>query len=262
MNDATLSCSNISFAYGKHEKTVLNGISLAFKKGCVTAILGNNGAGKSTLLSILGAYRQPTSGDVLLNDMHISSLSTLERARYIALVTQRQKCTHLSVYDQVFLGRKPYITWGSSENDRAIALSAIKRVKLDRYLHTPCVHLSGGELQKVQIARALTQEASILLLDEPTSALDPKNQVEILELIRSETLTKHLTSVMVIHDINLALRFCDQFLLMHDGHIVDFGDLSIITPAALKETYDINFTLIQHDTLTFCYPLLTGEENA
>ena len=67
---------------------------------------------------------------------------------------------------------------------------------------------------------------------------------------------------MVIHDINLALRFCDQFLLMHDGHIVDFGDLSIITPAALKETYDINFTLIQHDTLTFCYPLLTGEENA
>ena len=205
---------------------------------------------------------RPTSGEVLLNDMHISSLSTLERARYIALVTQRQKCTHLSVYDQVFLGRKPYITWGSSENDRAIALSAIKQVNLDRYLHTPCAHLSGGEMQKAQIARALTQEASILLLDEPTSALDPKNQVEILELIRSETLTKHLTSVMVIHDINLALRFCDQFLLMHDGHIVDFGDLSIITPAALKETYDINFTLIQHDTLTFCYPLLTGEENA
>lgn len=162
----------------------------------------------------------------------------------------------------MFLGRKPYITWGSSENDRAIALSAIKQVNLDRYLHTPCAHLSGGEMQKAQIARALTQEASILLLDEPTSALDPKNQVEILELIRSETLTKHLTSVMVIHDINLALRFCDQFLLMHDGHIVDFGDLSIITPAALKETYDINFTLIQHDTLTFCYPLLTGEENA
>ena len=144
---------------------------------------------------------------------------------HIAYVTQQQRIPHLSVYDEVLLGRKPHVSWSIGENDRAVVAAAIERLELEPFIDRYCDELSGGERQKVYIARAIAQETEALLLDEPTSALDPKNQMEVLKVVRDITTQASLATVMVIHDINLALRFCDRFVLMRNGVIIACGGI-------------------------------------
>ena len=162
-------------------------------------------------------------------------------ARRIALVAQQQRIPHLSVYDQVLLGRKPHVSWSLSDRDRRVVSAMIERLGLERFAARYLDELSGGERQKVFIARALAQEPKVLLLDEPTSALDPKNQLEVLGIVRAVTASESIASVLVIHDINLALRFCDRFLLVRDGCVVAYGDREAVTDEALSATYDVGF---------------------
>lgn len=210
----------------------------------MTAILGNNGAGKSTLLNLLASIETPTAGTVRVCGKELSGMSRREIARHIAYVTQQQRIPHLSVYDEVLLGRKPHVSWSISENDRAVVAAAIERLELELFVDRYCDELSGGERQKVYIARALAQETEALLLDEPTSALDPKNQMEVLSVVREITTQASLATVMVIHDINLALRFCDNFLLMRNGEIIACGGAEAITDEALSIAYDMPMRII------------------
>ena len=236
-----LSAEAVAYAYPAAEEPVFRGIDVQATAGSMLAILGNNGAGKSTLLNVLAGIVRPSEGSVRVDGRDVASLSRRDVARRIALVAQQQRIPHLSVYDQVLLGRKPHVSWSLYDRDRRVVSTMIERLGLERFAARYLDELSGGERQKVFIARALAQEPKVLLLDEPTSALDPKNQLEVLRIVRDVTVSEGIASVLVIHDINLALRFCDRFLLVRDGCVVAYGGREAVTDEALSATYDVGF---------------------
>ena len=154
----------------------------------------------------------------------------------------------------MLLGRKPHVSWSISEHDRAVVAAALKQLELEPFVDRYCDELSGGERQKVYIARAIAQQTEALLLDEPTSALDPKNQMEVLQVVRDITTQASLATVMVIHDVNLALRFCDRFVLMRNGTIVAQGGIEAVTDEALSETYDMPMRIAEIDNVKLTIP--------
>ncbi len=233
-----LTVNNLAYRYPGRNTPVLQDISFEACAGSILSILGNNGAGKSTLLSILTGMRRPTQGSADLVGSDIAKMNKRQVAKHIASVAQQQRIPHMSVYDQVLLGRKPHMAWSISEYDRLVVSNTIEQMGLEKFATRYIDELSGGERQKVFIARALAQEPAVLLLDEPTSTLDPKNQMEVLELIRDITKKSSLATVIVIHDINLALRFSDQFLLMHNGKLVACGGKQVVNRETLTATYD------------------------
>ena len=242
-----LEARDVAYAYPNSAQPVFEGISMKAHAGTVTAILGNNGAGKSTLLNLLGSIIRPTAGSVLVGGRDLVHLGRREIAQHIAYVSQNQRVPHLSVYDEVLLGRKPHVSWSITENDREVVAAAIERLELQAFVDRFCDELSGGERQKVYIARALAQETEMLLLDEPTSALDPKNQVEVLSAVREITKRTELATIMVIHDINLSLRFADRFLLVRNGRVVAQGGPEAVTDETLSETYDMPLRIVDID---------------
>lgn len=250
-----LEASDLAYSYGSQAGQVFQGIGLQAHAGSVLAILGNNGAGKSTLLSLLAGLLEPSAGTVKVGQRELGSMSRKEVAKHVAFVAQQQRVPHLGVYDQVLLGRKPHVSWSLTDYDRMVVSRTIAQLDLERFSHRYVDELSGGERQKVHIARALAQEPEVLLLDEPTSALDPKNQMEVLRVVRAVTREESIATIMVIHDINLALRFCDRFLLIRNGKVVAQGDRSVVTGKSLSATYDMPFKVIEADGIPLALPL-------
>lgn len=242
-----LEAQNLAYTYPHSTKEVFTDISLHAQAGSMLAIMGNNGAGKSTLLSLLANATKPKAGRVLVGGIDIATYNRRENAQHIACVLQQQRIPHLSVYDEVLLGRRPHISWSITPHDREVVASCIARLELEPFLNRFCDELSGGERQKVYIARALAQETEVLLLDEPTSALDPKNQIEVLRVVRQVTKEQNLATILVIHDVNLALRFCDRFLLVRDGVVVAEGGHEAVTDEALSRTYDMPMRLVEFE---------------
>ena len=242
-----LEADDVAYTFPRAKAPVFENISFNAYAGTMTAILGNNGAGKTTLLNLLGNINRPTAGTVTVSGNRLDQLNRRQIAQHIAYVSQQQRIPHLSVYDEVLLGRKPHVSWTITENDRAVTAAAIDRLCLSTFASRYCDELSGGERQKVYIARALAQETEVLLLDEPTSALDPKNQMEVLQAVRDITTQSMLATIMVIHDINLALRFCDRFLLIRDGRVISQGGKEAVTEKTLSEAYDMPIRLVEID---------------
>lgn len=154
----------------------------------------------------------------------------------------------------LWAGTSTIMQYFSDEHDRAVVAAAIERLELEPFVDRYCDELSGGERQKVYIARVIAQQNEALLLDEPTSALDPKNQMEVLQMIRDITTQTTLATVMVIHDVNLALRFCDKFILMRNGTIVAQGGIEAVTDEALSETYDMPMRIAEIDNVKMTIP--------
>ena len=250
-----LEAQDLAYSYGRADGKVFEGLSLQAHAGSVLAVLGNNGAGKSTLLHLLAGLRKPSAGSVRVGECDLGSLGRKEIAKHIAFVAQQQRVPHLGVYDQVLLGRKPHMGWSLTEYDRMVVSRTIAQLDLEPFSHRYIDELSGGERQKVHIARALAQEPEVLLLDEPTSALDPKNQMEVLRVVRAVTQEESIAAIMVIHDINLALRFCDCFLLIRNGKVVAQGDRSVVTGESLTATYDMPFKVIEAEGIPLALPL-------
>ena len=203
-------------------------------------ILGNNGAGKSTLVTCLNHILKPKSGKIILNGKDAETLSKRELAQYISYVAQKNEQTQTTVFDSVLLGRKPYIKWSIGQEDIAVCDEIIERVGLSEMKLRALDELSGGELQKVMLARALVQQPKVMLLDEPTSNLDPKNQYEMMKLVRQVADEKNITVLVVIHDLSLAMRFCDKFLLMKDGKVFIYGDKSVLTDGNIYPVYGMH----------------------
>lgn len=224
---------------------VLKDVSFEIEPGQFLAILGNNGVGKSTLLKCFNHILKPDSGEVLLDGEDLLRMSTREVARRVAFVSQSVADTQMTVHDVVMLGRRPYMKWGMTEEDHAIVHDAMDRLDLDAMRGRFLNQLSGGEKQKVMLARALAQQPKALLLDEPTSALDIQNQYQVLKLVREICHKDHITAIVVIHDLNLALRFCDRFLLLKDGQVYRFGDRSILDSEALRQAYGVNAKIVE-----------------
>ncbi len=241
--------NHISYSYGKHK--VLDDITFSALPGDCVAVLGNNGAGKSTLITCLNRIRTPNRGSVFIDGKNVFEMGRLEAARTISYVAQKNEMSRTTVYDAVLLGRKPYMKWGLTGEDYALCDQMLNRVGMEefklRYIH----ELSGGEAQKVMLARAFVQQPRLLLLDEPTSNLDPKNQYEMMRVVWEMAHEHGITVLVVIHDLNLALKYCSRFLFIKDGLVYRYGNETVVTEQTLEAVYGIHASLMSHNGRKF-----------
>lgn len=234
----SLAVESLSFRYPDHD--VLNDISFSVEKGECLAVLGTNGVGKSTLLKCINRIIEQRSGKVVVTGENVRSLSGNELAKRMAYVAQGNHCSFSTVFDAVLLGRRPYIKWDVTEEDLQIVNEVMTALGLEDYALRNVDELSGGEAQKVSIARALAQQSDVLMFDEPTSNLDLKNQLEVIDIIKSIVKERGISAVVTMHDLNLALRFADRFILVKDGLIHTMGDASVVTSENILTVYGVN----------------------
>ena len=253
MQKMSMIVKNIKFSYPKKE--VLKGIDFSIQEGDCLAVLGTNGAGKSTLLKCLNKILKPADGMVYIQGKDAHQLKGKELAKNIAYVPQNHTCPRQTVFDTVLIGRKPYISWDSSEKDLKKVSDILDLMDLSDYAMRYTDELSGGEQQKVAIARALAQEPKILLMDEPTSNLDLKNQMEVLRTVKEIVQKEKLSAIVTMHDLNLALRFANKFILLKKGEVYDFGDASILTPEAIESIYGMEVILENYAGIPVVIPL-------
>ena len=234
-----IEAKGICFHY-KNCPVVLQNVDFQAEDGHFLAILGNNGAGKSTLLKCMNGILKPDAGSLLLDGEDLLTMPHRQVAQRVAFVAQTVASTQMTVHDMVMLGRRPYMGWSFSREDHDIVHAAMARLGLMDMRGRCLNQLSSGERQKVMLARALAQQPRLLLLDEPTSALDIRNQYQVLKIVGELCRTEGLTAVVVIHDLTLALRFCDRFLLMRDGQVYRCGGLEVLDKTALREVYGVD----------------------
>ncbi len=232
-----LTINELKFMY--RNRDVLDRIAFSVRPGQVVAVLGPNGVGKTTLLKCLNRILKPREGTVLLDEENLLDLGTMEIARKVSYVPQRVETGRLTAFDAVLLGRRPHIGWDVTHRDLSIVDAIFKKMGMEDLRLVSIDEMSGGELQKVAIARALVQEPQVLLLDEPTSNLDLKNQVEILTIIREVVRDHNIAAVMTLHDLNQALRFADTFIFIKDGRVFVQGSHDIVTSLIIEEVYGL-----------------------
>ena len=236
-----LDIHGLTFHYNSHP--VLKEISCSAGSGEIMAVLGPNGAGKTTFLRCLNAMLSPRSGSVLLDGQEILQADRREIAKVMAYVPQHIEPTRVAAFDAILLGRRPHIGWDIRQEDIRKAQAIIEQLHLAHLALRPIDAISGGELQKIAIARALVQEPRVLLLDEPTSSLDLKNQHEIMGIIRTIVETHSLTALMTMHDINLALNYADSFVFFKEGKVFSACRGDSISPDVIGEVYGIPVSL-------------------
>lgn len=237
-DSVVLTVNGVAFQY--RSRPVLKGIDFSVERHELLAILGPNGVGKTTLLKCMNAILRPKIGTILVDNADVLGLDQMAIARKIGYVPQRSQPGRMTAFDAILLGRRPHITWHTSERDLKIVNGAIASLHLERLSLQYLDEMSGGEQQKVNIARALVQQPELLLLDEPTSSLDLKNQLEILTLIKKIVRGHEVSAIMTMHDLNLALRYADKFLFLKDGMIFAAGDRRCVTPEVLASVYDVS----------------------
>lgn len=236
-----LEIRDISFAY--NSERVLNNISFKVAPGKILGIVGPNGAGKTTLLRCINNVLKPAQGVVYLDGTKLAQLRRKEIARLIGFVPQRESVAFpFTVYEIIFMGRYPHLQgFGmAQEEDYRVVDDTIRLLNIEHLKHRRIDELSGGEFQKVVLARALVQEPKVLLLDEPTLHLDIRHQLELLEQITEIIAHKQIITVMVTHDLFLVGRYCEDVLVMKGGRIYSFGRTrDILTPDVIRNVYNI-----------------------
>lgn len=233
--------SELSFLYDKEK--ILNSLSFIIAEGTFLSIIGPNGSGKTTLLKNIARNLSPTLGKVILDDEPLSDYPTKKLAGKLAAVHQNPDISHsFRVYDVVLMGRNPYIKRFSRETDQDIKIVDQAMINThvfelrDRYIN----ELSGGEKQRVMIAKALAQEPEVLLLDEPTSSLDIHHQIEVLELLKNLNQNKGISVIVVLHDLNMAARYSKEILLLYKGDVLTLGRTEkVMTAENLQKAYGV-----------------------
>ena len=228
---------NISFSFGKRK--VLDNICFSIDRPGVTVLLGPNGSGKTTLLRCISRIINPGQGEIYADGKRFSSFSSEETAHLLSYVAQSGVSGKLTVFDAVLLGRLPHMCSSTGEKDIEIVSSILKRLNLEKISFRYIDEISGGELQKVSIARALVQKAPLMILDEPTSALDLKNQIEILRLLKEISETDDVMVLLSMHDLNTAFRFADNFIFMKEGRIIADLCREEISCDVIEDVYDV-----------------------
>lgn len=238
--DAAVELRDVRFAYGEH--VVLAGLSLALPAGCLTGIVGPNGCGKSTLLRVIDGVLEPAAGEVLVEGDALDSLSARERAERIALLPQIHRTPSMTVEALVSCGRYAHmgLFGGLTELDRQIVAESMRVAGVEHLAHKAPRALSGGERQRAFIAMVLAQRARTVLLDEPTTYLDPRAALDVMGLARGLVHEQGMTGAVVIHDLPLALRFCDRIAVMDGGRIVAVGTpAEILDQGVLEQVFGV-----------------------
>jgi iron complex transport system ATP-binding protein len=240
-----LTVSGIHFSYhGGRE--VLHGVSLCAASGELVSIIGPNGCGKTTFIKCINRIHRPYKGSVSFDGVEIGGIKRGELAKIAGYVPQMSGGgIGVNVIDMLLIGRKPYITWRIKESDICGAIDVLKKLNMEELANVPYGNLSGGQKQKALFARALVQDPKMFILDEPTSFLDIKNQLEIMNIIHNIAKTQNKIVIMVLHDLNLAMRYSDKTALMYQGNIVSFDVPSAaLTPRNIKDVYGVNIKII------------------
>lgn len=249
-----LETNTLSLRFG--HKEVLSDINLTVETGGFYAIMGSNGCGKTTLLRCLGGLLEPTSGEVQLMSRDLRSYSARQLAQTIAVVRQHATTDlEFSAFEIVLMGRNPYQhrLENESQGDYDIVEQAMRMTNTWHLRHSKPHEMSGGELQRVMLARALAQQTPIMLLDEPTSNLDIAHQYEIMSLLRDFNRDQKKTILIVVHDLNLAYRYCPQLILLADRHIAYQGPMAEgLTPDRIKEIFHVQATIVDGNIVSQC----------
>lgn len=246
--EATFTLKNTSFEVP--DRTLLQPLSLTFPPGKVTGLIGHNGSGKSTLLKMLGRHHAASSGEVLLNQQPVGRWNSKAFARQVAYLPQQLPAAEgMTVRELVAIGRYPWHgalgRFGQEDRDRVE--DAIAQVGLNAFAGRLVDSLSGGERQRAWLAMMVAQNSRCLLLDEPTSALDIAHQVEVLALIKALSQQRGLTVIAVLHDINMAARYCDHLVALRQGAMIAEGDAEAIMQAeVLGAIYGIPMGILPH----------------
>ena len=244
--DSRVSANGVTLGYG--ERIVVADLDLQVHTGVITTVIGPNGCGKSTLLRALGRLLPPRSGQVLLDGKAISSMKTKEVARVLGILPQTPTAPDgLTVADLVARGRHPHQSWLRqwSADDADEVSRALEQTGIADLADRPLDQLSGGQRQRAWISMALAQGTDILLLDEPTTYLDLAHSVEVLDLVDRMHDEMGRTVVMVLHDLNLAVRYSDQLVVMSKGRIVASGPpVEVISAELLREVFDLDAAVI------------------
>jgi iron complex transport system ATP-binding protein len=236
---------------------VLEGIGANVAKGRVLSIVGPNGAGKSTLLKCIAQILKPAAGTVVIDGGDTAGMPRRELAKHLGYVPQGMPAGFpATVFETVLAGRRPYIAWRPSRDDLERTAKTIDEMNLVDLAMRDMDQISGGQAQKVLLARALAQDTRYLLLDEPTSNLDLRHQLEMLELIITLAKRKDMGVLMAMHDLNLSARFSDTILMLHQGRIFCSGTASdVMTPENIREVYGVEAAVRQENGYLQIQPL-------
>ena len=241
-----LKVKNVEFGY--NSTLVLEGVSMDLDSSEIIGIVGPNGAGKSTLIRCIDRILTPRGGTILLDENDISNMTRMEIAKRMGYVPQTTtRVFPATVFDTVLMGRRPHLGWKSSDADVDKVLEILELLGIMEFAMRDFNEISGGQQQKVLIARALAQEADILLLDEPTSNLDIRHQLEVMEIMTNIVHRKKISAVMAIHDLNLAARYTTRILMLNGGRIFAAGDPeSVLTAENIRRAYGVE-ALVKSD---------------
>jgi iron complex transport system ATP-binding protein len=245
---ARLDAREVTFSF--NGTPVVSKVDLSLEPGRVVGVIGPNGAGKSTLVRLLSRLLTPADGEIRLNGRELSRWSRAEMARILAVVPQDPELPPaFTAWEMVLIGRTPYLGWLGHESlaDREAARQAMVETGIWHLAHRLISQLSGGEQQRVVIARALAQEPRVLLLDEPTAHLDINHQVETLSLVARLVRQRHLAALAIFHDLNLASQFCDELILLKQGRMVAQGAPGqVLTPRVIQDAYGARVEVMAH----------------
>lgn len=234
------------------EKVLLNDVNLELNSGKFYALIGPNGAGKTTILRSLSRNIE-TTGKISLDGINLRDLSIEELSKIVAYMTQFSRESNLSVFEVLALGRRVFSGLFLSDLDHAKIKNIVEKFSLQDFLSVKISSLSGGQRQKVMLASCLLQEPRILLLDEPISQLDPKNQYETLEIIKKQTMSLDLVTIVVLHDIQHALHYADEIIMLKNGEILSKKVASEVNSQDLVELFDVSLCIFETKAHKFVY---------
>jgi len=246
----------LEFSYDSIQ--ALKDVTIDIYESEIVAVVGPNGSGKSTLLKCIDKILKPQKGVILINGKDLKDFSQIEIAKTVGYVPQIVKQLFpATVLEVVLMGRRPYLCWRCSKKDLEKVFAVLKLLNIENIAMRDFNELSGGQQQKVLIARALAQEPEVLLLDEPTANLDIKHQLEVMEIIKKIIKEKGITAIVAIHDLNLASRYADRIVMMRSGKIFAVGDpYNVLTPTNIEKVYGIRVKVIELDGMMYVVPLI------
>ena len=240
-----LNIENLHFRYGRRSPPVLRGVDLSLRDGEIGVVLGRNGSGKTTLFKNILGIQKPESGQIRFDGEDLLKMKRRERARRIAYVPQSIHFGALSVFDTVLMGRVSYFGYKAGREDEEAAWQILRDMRLEDFAFRNVEQLSGGERQKIAIARALAQEPRMLVFDEPTGNLDISNEQLIIEEARRVAREKGIGILTSLHDFNQALELGDRFFFMKDGKILYTGGTETVTAEVIREVFDAEVRIVE-----------------